>query len=80
MQSLLIALLIGAVAGWLAGQIKKGEGYGLLGNIVVGIIGGFVGGLVANFFGVTSTNIIGQVIISTFGAVILLTILNLFSK
>ena len=43
MQSLLITLIIGAIAGWLAGMVVKGFGFGLLGNIVIGIIGAFVG-------------------------------------
>ena len=45
MEGLIVALVIGAIAGWLAGQIMKGGGYGLIGDIVVGIIGGVVGGL-----------------------------------
>lgn len=43
-NELISTLLIGAVSGWLAGQIKRGFGFGLLGNIVVGILGAFVGG------------------------------------
>ena len=45
-------LLIGAISGWLAGQIWKGSGFGLLGNIVVGIIGGFIGGWIAGKLGI----------------------------
>ena len=46
LESLLVILLVGAVAGWLAGLIVKGYGFGLLGNIVVGIVGAFVAGLI----------------------------------
>ena len=43
LESLIVLIIIGAIAGWLAGQIMKGGGFGLLGDIVVGIIGGFIG-------------------------------------
>jgi uncharacterized membrane protein YeaQ/YmgE (transglycosylase-associated protein family) len=43
MEGLLVALVVGAVAGWLAGQIMKGSGFGLIGDIIIGVIGGFVG-------------------------------------
>jgi uncharacterized membrane protein YeaQ/YmgE (transglycosylase-associated protein family) len=43
-QSLIILLIVGAIAGWLAGTIVKGYGFGLIGNIIVGIIGAFIGG------------------------------------
>jgi uncharacterized membrane protein YeaQ/YmgE (transglycosylase-associated protein family) len=43
MEGLLVAIVIGAIAGWLAGQIMKGSGYGLIGDIIIGIVGGFIG-------------------------------------
>jgi uncharacterized membrane protein YeaQ/YmgE (transglycosylase-associated protein family) len=53
MESLLTILLIGAIAGWLAGLIVKGYGFGLLGNIIVGIIGAFVGSWLLGKLGVS---------------------------
>ena len=47
---LLITLIIGAIAGWLAGLIVKGGGFGLLGNIVIGIVGALIGGFLLSFF------------------------------
>lgn len=79
-MNILYGVIIGGIAGWLAGQIKKGSGFGLFGNIIVGILGGFVGSIVFGFFGIEDTNILGSVLISTAGAVIFLTILNLFRK
>ncbi len=59
--SLIVFLAIGAVAGWLAGLLVKGYGFGLIGNIVVGIIGAFVGGFLANVFGLAASGLLGAV-------------------
>ncbi|MGX6646606.1 GlsB/YeaQ/YmgE family stress response membrane protein [Maricaulaceae bacterium MS644] len=80
-ETLLIWLLIGAVAGWLAGLIVKGYGLGLLGNIVVGIIGAFVGGWVFGQLGIASgQGIVGSIIGATVGAVIILLLLRLIRR
>ena len=71
-MGVLISVLIGAVAGWLAGQIMKGSGYGLLLNILLGIVGGFVGNLVFGALGLESTNVLGRIICATVGAVVLI--------
>ncbi len=73
-------ILLGAVAGWLAGQIIKGGGFGLVGNIVVGIVGAVIGGWLAHALGLFSTNIIGELIIATGGAIVLLFIVRLIKK
>ena len=52
-QGLIIFLAIGALAGWLAGKIMKGGGFGLVGNIIVGVVGAIVGGYVFNFLGIS---------------------------
>ncbi|MDZ7628343.1 MAG: GlsB/YeaQ/YmgE family stress response membrane protein [Parvularculaceae bacterium] len=80
-ESLLIWLLIGAVAGWLAGVIVKGYGFGLIGNIVVGILGAFVGGWLFGVLGISSgAGIIGSVIGATVGAVVMLFIIRLLRR
>ncbi len=80
-ETLLIWLLVGAVAGWLAGLIVKGYGLGLLGNIVVGIIGAFVGGWVFGQLGIASgQGIVGSIIGATVGAVIILLLLRLIRR
>lgn len=79
-MGLIISLIIGGIAGLLAGQIRKGHGFGLIGNVVVGLIGGLIGGFLAPLVGITDTNFIGSIIVSTIGAVILLAILSLFNK
>lgn len=78
-MDIIIGLLLGGIAGWLAGLIRRGEGFGIIGNIVIGIIGGLVGSLVFGLFGLEGTNIIGSLIVSTIGAIILLAILNFFT-
>ena len=78
--SLLIFLLIGAVAGWLAGNLMKGSGFGLLGNIIVGVIGAVVGGFVFGFLGIQASGIVGSIITSTIGAVVLLFVVGLIKK
>ncbi len=70
-------LVVGAIAGWLAGQFMKGGGYGLIGDIVVGIIGAFVGGFL---FGIllpgSSVGLIGSIVVAFIGAVILIAVLR----
>ena len=79
-QGVVIMLLIGAVAGWLAGLLAKGGGFGIIGNIVVGVIGAVVGGYVLGFFGLAVTGILGAIISATIGALILLFAVNLIFK
>lgn len=78
--SLLIILAIGAVAGWLAGTIMKGGGFGLLGNVVVGIIGAVVGGFLFSLVGISTSGLIGSIITATAGAMALLFVVGLFKK
>lgn len=81
LESLLIFLLIGAVAGWLAGLIVKGFGFGLIGNIVVGIVGAFVAGFILPKVGIDiGGGILGAIIHATIGAVILLFIVKLITS
>jgi uncharacterized membrane protein YeaQ/YmgE (transglycosylase-associated protein family) len=80
-ESLLIFVLIGAIAGWLAGQIMKGFGFGIIGNIIVGIIGAFIAGLVLPAAGVSiGSGIIGSIIHATAGATILLFVIGVFKR
>lgn len=75
-MSFIIAIIIGAIAGWLAGTIVRGRGFGVLGNILLGVVGGLIGNFAAGFIGIEDTNWIGRIIISTIGAAIILLILN----
>ena len=77
---LIIFLAIGAVAGWLAGKLMKGGGFGLPGNIVVGIVGAVIGGFVFGLLGITATGLIGSIVTATAGAVLLLFVVDAIRK
>jgi len=73
-------LLIGLAAGWLAGQIMRGKGFGLIGNLVVGVIGALLGGFLFGLIGFTATGLIGSLISALVGAIALLWIVSLVKK
>jgi uncharacterized membrane protein YeaQ/YmgE (transglycosylase-associated protein family) len=77
-QSLLVILVVGIVAGWLAGRVMAGGGFGLIGDLVVGLIGAFIGDWLLPRLGVhLGTGIISLIINAFIGAVVLLLILRL---
>ena len=81
LQSLIIWLIVGAIAGWLAGKVVSGGGFGLIGDIVVGIIGAVIAGWLLPYLGVAlGTGFIAAVIDAFIGAVILLIILRLVKR
>jgi len=74
-------ILIGLVAGWLAGQVVKGGGFGVIGDIVVGVLGALVGGVLFRSLGVSAGGgLLGSVIVATIGAVVLIFILRLIKR
>lgn len=80
-ESLIVFILIGAIAGWLAGVLVKGFGFGLIGNIVVGIVGAFIAGWLFPVLGVSlGSGIVAAIIHATIGAVILLVIIRLVKR
>lgn len=83
-NTLVVWLILGAVAGWLAGQVIKGKGIGLLGNIVIGILGSFVGGWLAPKLGIVGATTGGlsipSILTAAGGAVVLLFIVSIFKK
>lgn len=80
-ESIIVWLIVGAIAGWLAGQIVKGYGFGLLGNIVVGIVGAVIAGFIFPRLGISiSPGWVDGIIFSTIGAVILLVVIGLVRR
>jgi len=80
-QALIIWLVVGAIAGWLAGMVVKGSGYGLIGDIVVGILGGLIAGWLLPQVGIViGSGIIAAIIDAFVGAVILLIALRLVKR
>jgi uncharacterized membrane protein YeaQ/YmgE (transglycosylase-associated protein family) len=74
-------IVIGLVAGWLAGQIMKGGGFGVVGDIIVGVIGAVIGGFLFQRSGAfAGSGLLGSLIVATIGAVILLFVLRLIKK
>ena len=80
-ESLVVFLIVGAVAGWLAGLLVKGYGFGLVGNIVVGIVGALIAGWLFPTLGFSiGSGVFAAIIHSTIGAVILLVLLRLIKQ
>ena len=80
-ESLIVFLVIGAVAGWLAGLIVKGFGFGLIGNIVVGIVGAFIAGWLFPRLGISlGGGFIASIIHAAIGAIILLVLIRLVKQ
>ena len=77
---LLWFLIIGMVAGWLAGQLMKGGGYGLVGDLVIGVIGAFIGGWLLGVLGIFAGGLIGTLITATIGAIVLLYLIRLIKR
>ena len=78
--ALAIFLGIGALAGFLAGKIMKGQDFGLVSNIIIGIIGAVIGGYVFGLLGISAGGLIGSLITALAGAIILLYLVRLFKK
>lgn len=83
LPGIIITLIIGGIAGWLAGVIVKGAGFGVIGNIIIGIIGAFVASLLfprIGFVIATESAILSSIIYATIGAVIVLLVLSLIRR
>jgi uncharacterized membrane protein YeaQ/YmgE (transglycosylase-associated protein family) len=80
-QGIIVWLIIGAVAGWLAGKIVEGAGFGLIVDIIVGIVGALIGGWLAGALGIDiGGGLISSLIVAVVGAVILLFVLRLIKR
>jgi uncharacterized membrane protein YeaQ/YmgE (transglycosylase-associated protein family) len=73
-------IIIGIVAGWLAGTLMKGSGFGLLGDMVLGVIGAVVGGFVLGILGFAATGLLGKLISATVGAILFIGVLHVIKK
>jgi uncharacterized membrane protein YeaQ/YmgE (transglycosylase-associated protein family) len=78
---LILFILIGLAAGWLAGQVMKGGGFGVVGDIVVGVIGALIGGFLFQRSGAfAGSGLLGSLIVATIGAIVLLFLLRLIKR
>jgi len=73
-------LIIGIVAGWLAGKIMRGGGFGLIGDLVVGVIGAVLGGFLFGMLGLSANGLIGSLVTATVGAIVLLFLIHLVKR
>jgi uncharacterized membrane protein YeaQ/YmgE (transglycosylase-associated protein family) len=79
-EHLLLFLVIGILAGFLAGKIMKGSGFGIIGDLIVGVIGAFIGEWVFGLLGISSGGIIGLLVAAIVGALILLYVIRLVKR
>jgi uncharacterized membrane protein YeaQ/YmgE (transglycosylase-associated protein family) len=81
LESLIWFLLIGLIAGWLAGKVMRGGGFGLVGDMIVGVIGALLGGWIFGKLGISAGGgLIGAIIVAFVGAVVLLLLLRLIKR
>lgn len=80
MEGLLYTVIVGLIAGWLAGQVMKGGGYGVLVDIILGILGGILGGWVFGLLGLHAGGLTGRIVVAFVGAVILVWLTRLMKK
>jgi uncharacterized membrane protein YeaQ/YmgE (transglycosylase-associated protein family) len=79
-MSLIGFLIIGLIAGWLAGKIMRGGGFGLVGNLIVGVIGALIGGFTFGLLGLKAGGFVGSLVTATVGAVILLWLIGVLKS
>jgi uncharacterized membrane protein YeaQ/YmgE (transglycosylase-associated protein family) len=80
MGGILWWIIVGLIAGWLAGKVMKGGGYGVLMDIILGMLGGIVGGWIFGLLGISAGGLIGSILVAFIGAVILVWISRQFKK
>ena len=76
-MSILLWIISGIVAGWLAGMLIRGAGFGVLGDLAVGLIGGLIGGFIAGLVGIQPTSLVAEILVVALGGVILVWLLHL---
>jgi uncharacterized membrane protein YeaQ/YmgE (transglycosylase-associated protein family) len=79
-ESILVWIIIGGIAGWLAGRLVKGYGFGFIGNVVIGILGAGVAGLLAPSLGVHTESVGGNIVASLLGALVLLLLVGMVRR
>lgn len=80
LESLIWFLLIGLIAGWLAGKVMRGGGYGLVGDMIVGVIGALIGGWLFSKLGIAAGGLIGAIIVAFVGACLLIFLLRVIKR
>ena len=73
-------IIVGLIAGWLAGQFMKGGGFGIVGDIVVGVLGALLGGFLFGLLGISAGGLLGAIVVATIGAIVLILLLRLVKR
>jgi uncharacterized membrane protein YeaQ/YmgE (transglycosylase-associated protein family) len=79
-MQLLWFMLVGLIAGWLAGKIIRGSGFGIIGDVVIGVVGAGIGGFIFRFLGLSPSGTIGNIVVATVGAAALLYVVKLLKR
>jgi uncharacterized membrane protein YeaQ/YmgE (transglycosylase-associated protein family) len=79
-QNLILFLVVGLVAGWLAGKIMKGAGFGLVGDLIVGVIGAFIGVWLFGLLGISAGGVLGLLVAAVIGALVLLYVIRMVKR
>jgi uncharacterized membrane protein YeaQ/YmgE (transglycosylase-associated protein family) len=74
----IVSLIVGGLAGLVAGRVLRGKGYGIVGNVLLGLVGSFVGGLVFGLFGMGANCIVGRLVVSAIGAIVFIVLVRVF--
>ena len=80
LSSVIIWLLIGLIAGWLAGEVTRGVGFGTIGNIIIGIVGAVLGGVLLGAVGIDPGGFVGEVLQAFIGALVLLALVSVVRR
>ena len=80
MMALMWVVILGILAGWLAGLIAKRRGFGLLGDLIVGIVGSLLGSFIFGLIGLAAYGLLGRLVISVVGAIVLLWLIRLIKR
>jgi uncharacterized membrane protein YeaQ/YmgE (transglycosylase-associated protein family) len=79
-MNILIWIISGIVAGWIAGLLVRGRGFGLIGDLIIGLIGGLIGGWLAGLLGIQASGWIAQILVAAIGGVVLVAVIRLIRR
>ena len=79
MEAILYWVVVGLIAGWIAGLVMKGSGYGVIGDIVLGILGAIIGGWLVGLLGLGANGLIASIIVAALGAIVLVCLARMLS-
>jgi uncharacterized membrane protein YeaQ/YmgE (transglycosylase-associated protein family) len=79
-MNILIWIISGVVAGWLAGLLVRGRGFGLIGDLVIGLLGGLIGGWLAGLLGIQASSWLAQILVAALGGVVLVAVIRMLRR